>query len=125
MDRTSSTSIGVHFAPLTDPRVERTTDHLLVDIVTVALCAVICGAGDWVAVETFGRAKEAWRRTFLALPGGIPSHDTVGRVFARLDPAACLLGVGDTAAGDGGAMAEGGRAWPGRRVPAAARISPP
>jgi predicted transposase YbfD/YdcC len=54
--------------------------------VTIALCAVICGADDWVAVETFGRAKEAWLRTFLALPGGIPSHDTFGRVFARLDP---------------------------------------
>ena len=81
------TSISAHFAPLTDPRVERTKDHLLVDIVTIALCAVICGADDWVAVETFGRAKEAWLRTFLALPGGIPSHDTFGRVFARLDPA--------------------------------------
>ena len=81
------TSISAHFAPLTDPRVERTKDHLLVDIVTIALCAVICGADDWVAVETCGRAKEAWLRTFLALPGGIPSHDTFGRVFARLDPA--------------------------------------
>jgi predicted transposase YbfD/YdcC len=87
MDLTSGTSIGAHFAPLPDPRVERARDHLLVDIVTVALCAVICGADGWVAVETFGRAKAAWLRTFLALPGGIPSHDTFGRVFARLDPA--------------------------------------
>jgi predicted transposase YbfD/YdcC len=81
------TSIGAHFAPLTDPRADRGQEHLLVDIVTVALCAVICGADGWVAVETFGRAKAAWLRTFLALPGGIPSHDTFGRVFARLDPA--------------------------------------
>jgi len=81
------TSIGVHFAPLTDPRADRGQDHLLLDIITVALCAVICGADGWVAVETFGRAKAAWLRTFLALPGGIPSHDTFGRVFARLDPA--------------------------------------
>ena len=53
---------------------------------TITLCAVRCGADDWVNVATFGRAKEAWLRTFLVLPGGIPSHDTFGRVFARLDP---------------------------------------
>ena len=80
------TSIGAHFAPLPDPRADRGQDHLLVDIITIALCAVICGADGRVAVETFGRAKVAWLRTFLALPGGIPSHDTFGRVFARLDP---------------------------------------
>jgi predicted transposase YbfD/YdcC len=80
------TSIGEHFATLTDPRVERSKEHLLIDIVTIALCAVICGADDWVAIETFGREKEAWLRTFLSLRGGIPSHDTFGRVFARLDP---------------------------------------
>ncbi len=87
MAGTHSTSIGAHFAPLTDPRVERAKEHLLVDIVTIALCAVICGADGWVAVATFGQAKEGWLRTFLALPHGIPSHDTFGRVFARLDPA--------------------------------------
>ena len=81
------TSIGAHFASLTDPRADRGQGHLLLDIVTVALCAVLCGAGGWVAVATFGQAKAAWLRTFLALPGGIPSHDTFGRVFARLDPA--------------------------------------
>lgn len=80
------TSIGAHFAALTDPRADRGPGHLLVDIVTIALCAVLCGADDWVAVETFGRAKAAWLRTFLALPSGIPAHDTFGRVFARLDP---------------------------------------
>jgi len=80
------TSIGAHFAALTDPRADRGQGHLLVDIVAIALCAVRCGADGWVAVETFGRAKAAWLRTFLALPGGIPSHDTFGRVFARLDP---------------------------------------
>ena len=82
----AATSISAPFAPLRDPRVERTREHRLVDIVTIALCAVLCGADDWVAVETFGRAKEPWLRTFLALPGGVPSHDTCGRVFARLDP---------------------------------------
>jgi hypothetical protein len=57
-------------------------------MVTVALCAVVCGADTRVGVAEFGRSKEAWPRTFLALPGGIPSHDTVGRGFAALDPAA-------------------------------------
>jgi predicted transposase YbfD/YdcC len=79
-------SIGEHFATLTDPRRDHLKEHRLVDLVTIVLCAVICGADDWVAVETFGRAKEGWLRTLLALPGGIPSHDTFGRVFARLDP---------------------------------------
>jgi predicted transposase YbfD/YdcC len=80
------TSISEHFAALTDPRVERCKVHPLVEIVTIALCGVICGADDWVAIEAFGQEKEAWLRTFLRLPGGIPSHDTFGRVFARLDP---------------------------------------
>src|SRR5205823_1574043 len=74
---------------------ERTRRHELLDIVTIALCAVICGADSWVDVELFGRAKEAWLRTLLPLAGGIPSHDTFGRVFARLDPErfeACFLG---------------------------------
>src|SRR5215203_4886545 len=86
MDPTPWTQITPPFAGLTDPRVERTRVHRLGDLVTIALCAILCGADDWVAVETFGRTKEAWLRTFLALPGGIPSHDTFGRVFARLDP---------------------------------------
>jgi predicted transposase YbfD/YdcC len=80
------TSISEHFATLKDPRSEQGKDHLLVDILTITLCAVICGADDWVAVATFGETKEAWLRTFLALPNGIPSHDTFGRVFRLLDP---------------------------------------
>jgi predicted transposase YbfD/YdcC len=79
-------SIRTHFAPLTDPRVERTKRHDLLDIIVIAMCAVICGADGWVDVEEFGKAKLAWFRTFLALPNGIPSHDTFGRVFAALDP---------------------------------------
>jgi predicted transposase YbfD/YdcC len=80
------TSISEHFATLRDPRVGRCKVHPLVEIVTIALCGVICGADDWVAIEAFGQEKEAWLRTFLELPGGIPSHDTFGRVFARLNP---------------------------------------
>lgn len=75
-----------HFARLTDPRVTRTRDHKLLDIVAIAICAVICGADGWTDVEDFGQAKEAWLRTWLELPSGIPSHDTFGRVFARLNP---------------------------------------
>ena len=76
------------FAALPDPRVARTRAHRLVDIVTLARCACICGADDWVAVAAFGRAKEAFFRQFLALPHGIPAHDTFGRVFAARDPTA-------------------------------------
>ena len=80
------TSISEHFATLSDPRTARGREHRLIDILTITLCAVRFGADDWVAVETFGRAKRAWLRTFLALPGGIPSHATFGRVFAWSDP---------------------------------------
>ncbi|MGH2585217.1 MAG: ISAs1 family transposase [Dehalococcoidia bacterium] len=86
MEEPPRLSIRDHFASLPDPRIERTKRHRLLDIVTIALCAVICGADSWVDVELFGHAKAAWLRTFLALPNGIPSHDTFGRVFARLDP---------------------------------------
>ncbi len=86
MSEPPRTSIREHFATLTDPRRDHLQEHRLVDILTIALCGVICGADDWVAVETFGREKAAWLGTFLELPGGMPSHDTFGRVFARLDP---------------------------------------
>ncbi len=75
-----------HFGHLTDPRVERTKEHKLIDIIVIAICAIIAGADGWVAVETFGQAKKKWLRTFLDLPQGIPSHDTFGRVFGLLDP---------------------------------------
>ena len=61
-------------------------NHELLDILVIAICGVICGADGWVGIETFGNAKLAWLETFLDLPNGIPSHDTFGRVFARLDP---------------------------------------
>jgi predicted transposase YbfD/YdcC len=76
------------FADLPDPRVERTKRHQLLDIITIAVCAVVSGADTWVDVEGWGIAKQDWLTTFLELPGGIPSHDTFGRVFARLDPIA-------------------------------------
>ncbi len=79
-------SLSTHFAALKDPRVERTKRHRLLDILTIALCAVICGADTWVEIEEFGKVREAWLTTFLDVPAGIPSHDTFGRVFAQLDP---------------------------------------
>lgn len=86
MDPPGSASIRDHFAPLPDPRSDHTKRHQLLNIVTIALCGVICGAESWVEIEQFGNAKLPWRRTFLTLPHGIPSHDTFGRVFAALDP---------------------------------------
>ena len=79
-------SLAHHFADLTDPRVDRTKLHDLLDIVTIAICAVVAGADAWEQIEQFARAKQDWLKSFLALPNGIPSHDTIARVFARLDP---------------------------------------
>lgn len=74
------------FGALEDPRVERTKLHQLLDIITISICAVICGADDWVEIEQFGNDKRAFFDKFLVLPNGIPSHDTFGRVFARINP---------------------------------------
>jgi predicted transposase YbfD/YdcC len=79
-------SITDHFVHLEDPRIDRTKLHELLDIIVIAICAIICGADDWTEVELFGNAKLNWLSTFLELPNGIPSHDTFGRVFARLNP---------------------------------------
>ncbi len=76
------------FGELKDPRMDRTKKHGLSDIMTIAICAVICGADGWAQVEEFGYCKEKWFKTFLDLPNGIPSHDTFGRVFSLLDPKA-------------------------------------
>jgi predicted transposase YbfD/YdcC len=79
-------SIVIFFRDLPDPRKPLGKRHLLSDILTIALCAVICGADGWSDVAEFGRSKEPWFKTFLGLPHGIPSHDTFDRVFAALDP---------------------------------------
>jgi len=85
MARVGVVAIRERFSSLTDPRIERTKRHLLLDMVVIALCAAICGANSWADVERFGTSKRDWLRRFLDLPHGIPSHDTFGRVFARLD----------------------------------------
>ena len=78
-------AIEEHFSKVTDPRKDRTKDHKLIDIIAIAICAVICGAEGWVDIELYGKSKQGWLRTFLELPNGIPSHDTFGRVFSLID----------------------------------------
>ena len=75
-----------HFSSLDDPRTQPRIEHLLLDIVLVTICAVICGADNWVEIEHYGNSKQEWLETFLELPNGIPSHDTFERMFARLRP---------------------------------------
>ncbi len=74
------------FADMEDPRSNQGKRHRLLDMIVIAITAVICNADGWEDIELFGRSKEKWFRTFLELPHGIPSHDTFSRVFARLDP---------------------------------------
>jgi predicted transposase YbfD/YdcC len=71
---------------LKDPRIDRNKRHLLLDIITIAVCATIAGADKWIDVVTFARHRQDWLQRFLELPNGIPSHDTFERVFDRLDP---------------------------------------
>ena len=86
MADTVNASIVEHFQTLEDPRIERTKKHLLVDILIIAVCTLLTGGEGFRDMELFGKSKRQWLQTFLALPHGIPSHDTFGRVFARLNP---------------------------------------
>ena len=80
-------AMNEHFKPLTDPRRQNANiRHRFIDIMTIALSAIICGCDDWVAVTVFAKAKEKWLHTFLELPNGIPSHDVFSDVFAKIDP---------------------------------------
>ena len=92
-------SIARRFAEPPDPRIERTKKHALGDIPVIALCATIAGADPWEEVRRFGQARADWLRGFLALPHGIPSHDTFNRVFARIDPEAFTRRVAGWIAG--------------------------
>jgi len=80
------TSILTHFAPLEDPRIERNKLHALSDIVLLTVCAVVSGADGWEAIEDFGQEKLAWLRRFAPFKNGIPSHDCIANVVARLSP---------------------------------------
>ena len=112
MNTEINATIQNYFARIEDPRISSRA-HKLLDIITIAICGIICGADDWVGVETIGKAKKEWLQTFLDLPAGIPSHDTFGRVFQQLDPeqfeqsfvswiqAICTLTAGEVVAVDG------------------------
>ena len=87
-------SIRRHFARLRDPRLNRRKRHQLLALLVIALCAVVAGANNWQQIAAFGKRRCDWLGKFLALPNGIPSHDTFERVFQRLCPDAfqrCFL----------------------------------
>lgn len=86
MDQAFASPLLAHFSALEDPRIDRQKKHMLLDVLVIALCSVLCGITSFEGFEEFGLNKEAWLRTFLRLPNGIPSHDTFNRVFARLKP---------------------------------------
>jgi hypothetical protein len=77
-------SLSKHFGELEDPRIERNKLHPLLNIIVIAICAVICGAENWVDIAMYGTKKADWLKQFMDLKNGIPSHDTFGRVFRLL-----------------------------------------
>lgn len=79
-------SIIEHFESVEDYRIERGKKHKLIDIITIAICGVVSGADTWIDIEIYGLAKKEWLSKFLELSNGIPSHDTFGRVFSRINP---------------------------------------
>lgn len=86
MEQIPTPALIDHFAGLEDPRIERQKRHKLIDILVIAVCAVLCGAESFPAIEDFGHARYEWLKQFLELPNGIPSHDTFNRVFRLLNP---------------------------------------
>ena len=87
MVKSISASIVDHFVELEDPRMGRNRRHKLIDIVVLTVCAVISGCDTWEDIQDYGDFKLEWLKRFLELPHGIPSHDTIRRLFIRLDPA--------------------------------------
>jgi len=81
----SAKKLGEHFSELKDPRCSGKVEHLLIDILVIAVCAVIAGAESWVDMALCGQNKADWLSTFLRLPNGIPAHDTFRRVFMLID----------------------------------------
>ena len=79
-------SLSNYFDDIPDPRVERTKQHLLKDILVIAILAAIAGAEGWEDIENYGLSKQQWLEEFLELPKGIPSDDTFRRVFEKLEP---------------------------------------
>lgn len=87
MARLTLHSLADHFADLPDPRLDRQKRHELVDIIVLTICSILAGGKTWTDVERFGQSRVDWFRTFLKLPNGIPSHDTIGRFFSLLNAA--------------------------------------
>jgi predicted transposase YbfD/YdcC len=83
---TTAGSAKKYFRPLKDPRVVRRSRHLLVDIIVLGICGVIANCDDWPDIELFAKHRLGWFKRFLKLPHGVPSHDTMERVFSKLDP---------------------------------------
>ena len=83
---TSNITLISEFSKINDPRLDRQKLHKLIDILAITVCAVICGANTWNDIEQYGQSKHDWLETFLELPNGIPSHDTIRRVFIIIDP---------------------------------------
>jgi predicted transposase YbfD/YdcC len=81
-------SLACHLGALPDPRKVKGRRHVLLDVLVIAVLAALCGIDDWESTVYFARGQEDWLRTFLALPNGIPSHDTFNRIFRMLDPRA-------------------------------------
>ncbi|MBX3439682.1 MAG: transposase family protein [Planctomycetaceae bacterium] len=88
--------LSKYLAELPDPRVVERCDHRLMDIISIAILAVFCGADEWTQIEAFGKHRAEWLKSFLPLPGGIPSHDTFRRVFGRLDRQQFAAACGST-----------------------------
>jgi predicted transposase YbfD/YdcC len=82
----SSPDFTTYFEEVTDPRIERRKEHTLLDIIGLTICAVVAGADTFAGIERFGEAREEWLGQFLELKNGIPSHDTIGEVWGRVDP---------------------------------------
>ncbi len=101
-------SIHQHFSCVRDPRIDRQKKHPLINVIFIAICGVLCGTDNWVAIERFAKVKEEWLGQFLDLSHGIPSHDTFNRTFAALDNnefTECFIGwlvewVGQQSKGD-------------------------
>ena len=86
MENKQIISLEEIFGKIQDPRIDRTKLHKLIDIIILAICAVICGAEGWEEIEEFGKEKQEWLGNILELPNGIPSHDTISRVFSKINP---------------------------------------
>jgi predicted transposase YbfD/YdcC len=86
MGKNNSVNIVDHFRNIEDPRIDRRKRHTIWDIIVLTICAVVCGCETWEDIEIYGKEKQQWLKGFLTLPNGIPSHDTIRRLFIRLNP---------------------------------------